>query len=552
MMPNSLRRHPDAADSTETTLQSTFSAHNGQVGSVVGASSEQRSRGRLWNILKLCPIARRRRGLTETQLRRRVKRAAEKRDWATVRKLISNHEFSSLPQIKQTRSPPVNESQSRIEGDPNSTRRPSYGSRCGDRLSFTGKESAAAAAAIKAAMVDESSDGSATPPDTGENILHDVCSYRPPLDVVETLLGALRHRQWATAGRDEHGRTPLHLAAFTSASPGVIDALVRADPVPATMGDSDRRSPLHLAVKYFSQGGYLVPLGKSSKNRHHPVPKRDEVHAQTFLTVQILKDAMLMYPGTVDFKDEDATGFAPVDYLLDSDVDDGDLTAKLIRRKGRRRLPHIVPFRQTQSRRHSTQSSISDDRDIDVLLRLEQEEIEARRQRIENTKSRKQHEQMNVALYDVFGIENQASVGPCIGAGRAQHNCLHAANDPGQSHLVTEPTSDEIEAHHRRTMYNDSNEDDVYDQHLQNYLDDYLDEFADHVLEYCDDGDFDIMHDPENEQSVVRLHGAGYNEVVADSADFPSEIAFVGDDDCHSILSEVTAALSLPTVCQSD
>ena len=554
MIPHYLRRHPDAADATETTLQSaatSFSAHNGQVRSGGGASSKQRrSRsGRLWNIFKLCPTAKRRRDLTETQLQRRVKRAAEKRDWVTVRKLISNYEFSSLPQIKQTKSPPVTAFQSQIEGDLKSTRRPSYGSRSGDRLSFNGKESAAAAAAIKAAMIDERSDGSATPPDTGENILHQVCSYRPPLDVVETLLGALRHRQWASAGRDEHGRTPLHLAALTGASTDVIEALVRADPAPATMGDSDRRSPLHLAIRYLAQGGYLVPLSRSSKNQYHQVPERDEVHAQTFLTVQILKDTMLMYPGTVDFKDEDATGFAPVDYLLDSDLDDGNLTSKLIRRK-RRRMSHIVTLRPTQSRRHSAESNISDDQDIEVLLRLEQEEIEARRQRIENMKSRSQHEQMNVALYDVFGIEEHLSVGP---TGRAQHNCLHEVNDPRRSHLVTAPTSgDEVEDYHPHNHNTDSvsNEDDIYDQHLQDYLDDYLDEFADHNLEYCDDGDFDIMRDPEIEQSVVRLDGAGFyksrqeSREEADSADFPSEIAFVGDDDCRSILSEVTAAFS--------
>ena len=537
-MPHSLLRHPDTADATETTLQSNSSAHNGQIRSDVCASSKQRRL--LWNIFKLCPTAKRRRGLTETQLRRRVKRAAEKRDWVTVRKLISNYEFSSQPQVKQTRSPPVNTFQaSKTKAD--SDRRPSYGSRCGERLSLTGKESAAAAAAIKAAMIDESSDGSVVPPDTGENILHEVCSCRPPLDVVETLLGALRHRQWASAGRDEHGRTPLHLAALTGASPDVIDALVRADPVPATMGDSDRRSPLHLAVKYFAQGGYLVPLGRSSKNRHHQVPNRNEVHAQTSITVQILKDTMLMYPGTIDFKDEDAAGFAPVDYLLDSDLDDGNLTSRLIRRKGRK-LPHIVPpFLLTQSRRHSTQSSISDEQDIDVLLRLEQEEIEARRQRIENMKSRRQHEQMNVALFDVFGIEEHASVGPHTGTGKA-------VTDRRRSHLVTAQTSNE-EEHHRNITYNDSNEDNVYELHLQNYLDQVV-HFAGHDLEYCDDGDFDIMHDPENEQSVERLHGAGYNESrresreEAESADFPSEIAFVGDDDCRSILSEVTAVLS--------
>jgi ankyrin repeat protein len=223
-------------------------------------------------LLRFLKHGRRRKQLSEAQLRKQIKKHCEDGNWSRVRKLISNHDFTEIPDAGlETNSVLAKSSSSEgkqgsskssiVEPVQNGTsRRPSYGSRNGERLSFTGKESAAAAAVIKAAaaaaLLEESSASEECTYNADiacdENILHDVCSYHPPRDVVELLLVAMRHRVGSTCSRDENGRTPLHVAVASGASSGVIDALTLADPLPATMGDEDKRSPLHLAVKFLA------------------------------------------------------------------------------------------------------------------------------------------------------------------------------------------------------------------------------------------------------------------------------------------------------------
>ena len=75
-------------------------------------------------------------------------------------------------------------------------------------------------------------------------------------------------------------------------------------------------------------------------------------------------------------------------------------------------------------------------------------------------------------------------------------------------------------------------EDVVYNQHLEDYLNDYLDDDFDGDLEdYVDEGGFDLYHDPEEDESP---------EIVRDAV--PDAI-FVDQDDCMSVVSEVTAPL---------
>jgi hypothetical protein len=434
--------------------------------------------GKLSPLFRFLNHGRRRKQLSEAQLRQRVKKHCESREWSRVRRLISKHDFNEIPEaILETansvaaKSSSSDDRQSSNKEMPHqiSSRRPSYGSRTGEPLSFTGKESAAAAAAIKAAaaaaLLEEYSSSEECVDKSDivceENILHDVCAQNPPSDVIELLLAAMRHRRGSTCGRDVKGRTPLHVAAATGASSDVIDALVRADPLPATMGDDDNRSPLHLAVKYLAYDEYVIQtpqsvakhsffkLSKSSAgNANFRIPSRDELIEETRKTVEILKNTMMTYPGQVDFKDEDTTGFAPIDYAIDGSIVDRYILRWLIRRsksqnlcrrstcqsQGSDKTPKtrnsfsrvkavvqacdasVVSVRRSRRSTPSGASVSSMDslqsQDVFVVHQIEKEEIEARKHRIDRLGVRKQKKRTIHRLCDVFGIDEVSDASP--------------------------------------------------------------------------------------------------------------------------------------------
>ncbi|KAL7534983.1 hypothetical protein ACHAXR_006190, partial [Thalassiosira sp. AJA248-18] len=423
-----------------------------------------------------------------------------------------------------------------------SSRRPSYGSANGLRRSFTGKESAAAAAAIKAALLEvleESSSSDCDGLEIGENILHDVCRHQPPLDVIEVLIKALRHRRGATSGTDDQGRTPLHLAADTGALPEVIGALVRADPYPASMGDVDRRSPLHLAMKYLS-----------STAQEKKLISPEEASDRTYRTVLILKDAMLKYPGKIDFKTEDNTGYSPLDYAIERNTTKEELIQSLIRRKEPTISRDRTPRQKRGLHRLTHQSSISD-QDLEILLQLEQDEVEARRIRLEQDKAcRRPKEPMTDALFDVFGIEESAhanSLPEVVDEQQQQpsspttQSCSQD-DSPSDEGAVSGPEEEEEQAASAPVTTDD---DIIYNQHLQDYLDDCMDDFSD--LEYCDEDGFDILDDPSeapmNETSVMINDESEHKEFDLFELPF-SMIVLSDDDDCLSVVSEITVPLA--------
>jgi len=455
------------------------------------------------------------------------------------------------------------------------SRRPSYGSRSDGRRSFTGKESAAAAAVIKAALIEESiaSSESSEDPEVGENILHDVCRHQPPLDVVETLLAGLRHRRRCvtTSGIDERGQTPLHVAADTGASPKVIDALVRADPCPASMGDAEGRSPLHLAVRFLANEGRYHSLSSSMaasshhkwkghngkkngiSNRHQdnrtPLTPTEALE-QTFQTVRILKDTMLTYPGRIDFKDEDYTGYSPLDYVIDANINKQELIQSLLRRKEPLTRSASRSIRR-YNRRLTMQSSFSDDhQDINVLLQLEQDEIEARRKRLERMNARHPKETIDNALFDVFGIDQSqhaAALQASAVASKQVHDTEISLPLPEEG--VTTQDGEQTQEDPVVDQHQSLTDDDIYNQHLQDYLDDFMNDFEGCDLdEYCDEDGFDILEDPSEETvdeglaaMIAEISKHDENEVLS-----PVSVVVVTEenDDCFSLVSEVTAPMA--------
>ncbi len=549
MIPYSHRRRSSEsrteAEYTDSTNRS--SALQSRGGSDCSSNNERR-RG-LFSRINIPGTRRwksRRKPVSEARLREKLIKRAEKGDWGGVRKLISNFEFSDIPEPLPCTKIQSNSSVQMIEEGPHqsSDRRPSYGSRSGDRLSFTGKESAAAAAAIKAALLDESSaTSSSEKPNFGENVLHEMCRYNPPLDVIETLLVSLRHRRGTTSGRDDTGRTPLHVASAFGAATDVIDALTRADPSPASMGDIDGRSPLHIAVRRLAYGATVDnPLEETAqtlpslrRNSGHDGPAEEELFARSIKTIAILKNVMVAYPGKIDFKDEDNSGFAPVDYALDGDVTDEHLLRCLLRRKHsskQRRSGNSVGSANTQltsnlvptvSRQGSGVSSASSDaQDRSVLHRLEEEEIRDRRKRLEKISStRRQKKQMKEVLFDVFGIEELLDCGPSDEPPEStqidQSLNLSDRSKSDKSSGAATPKSKRRSSKLSSSMSSskrqvNSTEDDgcrsmtdsaIYNRHLEAYLNDFV---ADVGLEcYDDDDDFDIYHDPEEDCAEERL-----------------------------------------------
>jgi len=593
---------PAVTDSTMFSVSTTPAAAVLAGGSSTGGGNDSHgSRRKKKSLLGRLSLSRRlpgilrakKRPLSEAQLRKRLRAAADREDWGAVRKLIAGYEFADdvatnvatdsaihehsdlsthkRGSFKQGEQQPQQSQQPPGTHAP-AARRPSYGSR--ERRSFTGsftgKESAAAAAAIKAAALDESSDSqhdsdphvngqpeaNSGPsnsckkrPNTGDNILHDVCRHRPPLDVLETLLAALRHRRGCTAAADERGRTPLHLAAATGAAPALVDALIRADPSPASTGDDYGRSPLHLAVRQLCRPA-SAPHHDKNIPRKVP-PSADDLLEQTHQTVKILKDAMLTYPGRIDFKDEDATGYSPLDYVVEAGIEKEELIQTLIRRKeprGRRSFHrahgNLTRGRGSRGRSiYSASSSVTEDlQDIEILQQLEQDEIDARRRRIDDIKEAKRRAErkvvMNDALFGAFGIEEML-VAPII----------YGDYDEDEPASVVEPLENEakpdpmIKSPTNLGRSNDckkppiatvEEEADIYNQHMDDYLNNYMDEFAGGDLEYCEEDGFDIFQDPEEDQPRKPEGKIKQGPPIA-------EIMLTQDDDCFSLVSEVTA-----------
>jgi hypothetical protein len=546
MIPYSHRRRSSEsrteAEYTDSTNRS--SALQSRGGSDCSFNKERR--GGLFSRIKI-PGTRRwkssRKPVSEARLREKLIKRAEKGDWGGVRKLISNFEFSDIPEPSPSCTNIQSSSVQVIEKGPHqsSDRRPSYGSRSGDRLSFTGKESAAAAAAIKAALLDESSGTSSSEkPNIGENVLHDMCRYNPPLDVIETLLVSLRHRRGTTSGRDDTGRTPLHVASAFGAAPDVIDALARADPSPASMGDIDGRTPLHIAVRRLAYGATdenpleetAQTIPSSRRSSGHDVLTEEEIYARSVRTISILKNVMVTYPGKIDFKDEDNSGFAPLDYALDGDVSDEYLLRCLLRRKHsskkRRSMNSVASagtqltsnLAQTVSRQCSLVSSASSDaQDSSVLHRLEEEEIRDRRKRLEKLSStRSQTKQMKEVLFDVFGIEELVGCGPsakppeCTQMGlslnlsdrsKSEKSSVDAASKSKRRSSKLSMSSSKRHVTSTEDGCMSMTDSAIYNRHLEAYLNDFVDDIG---LEcYDDDDDFDIYHDPDEYTAEERL-----------------------------------------------
>ncbi|KAL7527161.1 hypothetical protein ACHAWF_002059 [Thalassiosira exigua] len=521
-----------------------------------GADRRLLDEGKKKRGLRRLAVRRRRRKVTESQLRRGLRKCAERGEWDAVRKLLARHSREiAHPEVPRgaagttgtadmgviPEEPPPAASTAEATGGGEAARRNSYGER---RSSFGGA-SAAAAAVVRDAHAaaawesSETSDGSFGARDAGENALHDVCRHRPPLDVIETLLEALSHREGCTRGTDDEGRTPLHLAADSGASPDIVAALVRADLTPASVGDCMRCSPLHLAVKHYVYGGCGRRHGGDGGNKKesHEESSRSpaQVLERTLEIARILKEAMLAFPGKIDYKDEDVSGFSPLDYAIYGDADEA-LVNLLLRRfePRRRRADNAGGLRR---------SSLSEDQDFEIVEKLEQEEVEVRRRKVEGISMRhkeRDEDGKEKALYDVFGIDRVHGGGDRRSALKRETEVEVQVEEPDNDECVGPSRNQDIEPSPRMT------DDDIRNRHLEDYLNEYLDNTYDGANTDGPDGDdgFDIFHDPdEEEDEAAEGDGVDSDEDVFPFWEVDLDPDFLDDDeeaDGASIVSEIT------------
>eukprot|EP00986_Skeletonema_menzelii_P006654 scaffold2532_cov79-Skeletonema_menzelii.AAC.15 len=83
-----------------------------------------------------------------------------------------------------------------------------------------------------------------SPEFNGMTLLHAVVRYNPPLDVVRRMIDLCPDQ---LAAKDCLGRTPLHVAAGSSAEPRLIKLIANAYPASCDATDEDGKTPLHFA-----------------------------------------------------------------------------------------------------------------------------------------------------------------------------------------------------------------------------------------------------------------------------------------------------------------
>lgn len=153
-------------------------------------------------------------------------------------------------------------------------------------------------------------------------------------------------------------------------------------------------------------------------------------------------------------------------------------------------------------------------------------------QEIENNDSdnvlrRKQEENVNDALFEIFGIDGQCTVKTPV----ISHEDS-VGNTP-----ETQPQSG-----HQQTAQVDMTDNDIYQQHLLDYLYDFADDLEGcKYLEYADEDGFDILDDPseaEQDERPLVIDGTSLT-YVKKSITHPFFVVIDDDDDCVSVLSDI-------------
>jgi len=265
---------------------------------------------------------------------------------------------------------------------------------------------------------------------------------------------------------------------------------------------------------------------------------------------------MMTYPGKIDFKDEDKSGYSPLDYAIEGNVTNKAIIQKLVRRREINNTRRSVSKQNSSRVKRSsgscgrsvlTYSSNTEAQDIDVLHQLEQDEIEARRLRLRKMKSKpeKVSDKDDGELFDIFGIDPSAQLSK--GEAAEDLNPCIPQEQGGDTTSILSPDQE--------LPPQELNDSAIYNKHLQAYMEDYMDGygFEEDLLQNPSDSSFDIFQDPElvadAQKTIDEYHGRrnvnDFNEaqvLLNGEIRLPNEIGFLAtqDDECVSVVSEVT------------
>ena len=106
----------------------------------------------------------------------------------------------------------------------------------------------------------------------GMTVLHAVVRYNPPSEIVEQII---QYCPDMPAARDCLNRTPLHVAAGSGASAGLLNILARAYPEACDVQDDGGKTPLHVACDsacvLFEEDKNVVFYGRKQPPNHDAV-----------------------------------------------------------------------------------------------------------------------------------------------------------------------------------------------------------------------------------------------------------------------------------------
>jgi hypothetical protein len=127
----------------------------------------------------------------------------------------------------------------------------------------------------------------------GQNAVHFLCRYQPPLDIVKTILQIYPE---GVSELDSVGQTPLHVAVSWKASLGVVEELLTSHVEAATMQDSHGRTPLQLACNKICFDKCIM------EKEDDKMGDLDNLHH--IATMGMLKVLHSAAPGAIEMKDK--------------------------------------------------------------------------------------------------------------------------------------------------------------------------------------------------------------------------------------------------------
>ncbi|KAK1744584.1 ankyrin repeat domain-containing protein [Skeletonema marinoi] len=152
----------------------------------------------------------------------------------------------------------------------------------------------------------------------GMTLLHAIVRCNPPLDVVAKMMDICPDQ---LAAKDCLGRTPLHVAAGSSAEPRLVKLIAHAYPASCDATDEDGKTPLHFACDSTCE------LFEDDANRTMP---REICHD----TIQALLSESLL-AATIEDEDE----MNALEYAIMSDA--GLMTVRLLQKASYKTLQSI-------------------------------------------------------------------------------------------------------------------------------------------------------------------------------------------------------------------